>query len=1381
MSKSDRGLRRIAPPVWRYGLSVSLVALSTGVTLLLQDYTFRTPLFLPAILLSTWYGGTGPGLLAVLLSTLSINFFILEPRFAFSFSLRDGIHLAVFLFSALLISSWSAARSRVEHALKRARDELEGKVKERTADLSRSNEQLRLENAERERAEGVLREKARLLNLTHDTVFVRDMNDVITYWNRGAEERYGWSSQEAVGRISHELTQTTLPAPLREINAQLLKTGRWEGELVHVRRDGTSVMVGSRWALQRDESGNPIAILETNNDITERKEAEEKLRSSEAFLAEGQRISHTGSWSWNVPSGKVTWSEEHFRIFGFDPEKTEPSFQLFLETVHPEDRSFIERSLDEAIKEKRGFDIEFRIALTDGSVKHVHGVGRPALSESGEADRYTGTTVDISDRKRGEALFAGEKRLLETIATGVPLGQILNSLCVIIEEYRPGTLASILLLRPDGLHLDSVAGPSLPKGWRQEMERLPIGPCAGSCGTAAYRGSPVIVSDIATDPLWDVPDHRAAALSHGLRASWSNPILSSEGKVLGTFCVYGREMQSPSSHDLSVMEKATDLARVAIERDRAEAALRTSEQKYRDLINASPDAICVLDADSKCVLVNPAGVELAGRSEEELIGTSITDTYVPEELHLFRDRIDKLKAEGSFRFERKFLRKNGEVIPVEISLSALRGQHYQAIIRDISQRKRREALIAGENRVLEMVAKGDSLADILDSLCRLVEEQSTGVLASILLMDPNGKQLRHGAAPHLPKTYTEAIDGAFIGPAVGSCGTAAYRAEQVIVSDIAVDPLWAAFCDLALRHSLRACWSTPIFSSEGKVIGTFAMYYREPRTPTPREQETIKHITHLAGVAIQRKLAETARRESEAYLAEAQRLSHTGSWAWAPATGEIRYWSEETYRVLGFDPDAGPPRFEKFFGRLHPEDQDRVRELFGKAIAERADFETEYRVVHPNGDVKDIHAVGHPVSGEGGHFVEFLGSVIDITERKRAEEALRASEQLARGQVEALAQSLDVLTTAPEPEKFIGQMLSTIGRLLNAHSASLWLFDDSSDALILRSSTSDGGKLVAPDPEHPFIRNPLFWKENAVVQELLFTAGPVVCDDVETDPRVTGDWGEHLKRNGTKRFLAVPLVVGGQVRGFVGIRHIDRASYRPEEIELTQALAHQVMLALRLNEFAEQGRRAAVFEERNRMARDIHDTLAQGFTGVIVQLEAAEDAISCGSRKEADAHLHRAGELARRSLSEARRSVHALRPQALQEHNFWDALKGSIKNTTAGTSLHTTFEAQGKLPELPQPWQENLLHIGQEALTNALKYAHARNFKTRVTYKAKELRLELRDDGDGFKVKERHDGVGLSGMRERVEQMGGELEITSSRGRGTKITVLLPCNGESVS
>src|SRR5882672_11534748 len=166
----------------------------------------------------------------------------------------------------------------------------------------------------------------------------------------------------------------------------------------------------------------------------------------------------------------------------------------------------------------------------------------------------------------------------------------------------------------------------------------------------------------------------------------------------------------------------------------------------------------------------------------------------------------------------------------------------------------------------------------------------------------------------------------------------------------------------------------------------------------------------------------------------------------------------------------------------------------------------------------------------------------EITERKRAEEALRASEQVARGQVEALAQSLDVLATAPAPDKFIGQMLSTIGRLLNAQSVSLWLLDDSTDSLALRLM-ADGRKLAEPDPEHPFLKDPMSWKQNPAIQELLFTAGPIVCEDIETDPRVNGEWREYLKRKGAKRFLAVPILVRGQVRGFVGIRHSDRAAY----------------------------------------------------------------------------------------------------------------------------------------------------------------------------------------------------------------------------------------------
>ena len=513
--------------------------------------------------------------------------------------------------------------------------------------------------------------------------------------------------------------------------------------------------------------------------------------------------------------------------------------------------------------------------------------------------------------------------------------------------------------------------------------------------------------------------------------------------------------------------------------------------------------------------------------------------------------------------------------------------------------------------------------------------------------------------------------------------------------------------------------------------------------------------------------------------------------------------SEERYRVLvEFSPNSicvhrdgkllyvnpagvrlfGATDLAELVGRsvldfIHPDSLPVVRERLRRLRAGGTAPLIEERFVTLNGDVRDVEVTAIPITYENGPAAQVI--IRDITERKQGEEKLRASEQVARGQVEALTYSLDVLATAPAPDKFLGQMLSTIGRLLKAQSVILWLLDEANDSLVLRAA-AQGTNFAAADPAHPFIRNPLLWKKDKVLQETVFTGAPVICEDVEDDPRVSSAIREYFKSKGTKKYLTIPTLVGGRVKGFIGIRHEARPRYRPEEIELAQALAHQAMLAIQLNEFAEQSRQAAILEERNRMARDIHDTLAQGFTGVIVQLEAVEDAIACCRRKEANEHLQRASELARQSLNEARRSVHALRPQALQRGNFWEALKGIVKNTTAGTTLHTRFELRGKLRELPLVWEENLLHIGQEALTNALKYARPRNFETRLICNTKELRLELRDDGGGFKINGRHDGFGLAGMRERVEQMGGQLKVTSSRGKGTKVIVTLPCNHESV-
>ena len=181
----------------------------------------------------------------------------------------------------------------------------------------------------------------------------------------------------------------------------------------------------------------------------------------------------------------------------------------------------------------------------------------------------------------------------------------------------------------------------------------------------------------------------------------------------------------------------------------------------------------------------------------------------------------------------------------------------------IEEMEHAEAMLAGENRILDMIARGESLSLILDSLCRLAEEICNGSLCSILLLDAKGDRLLHGAAPSLPSGYISAFGGSSIGPKTGPCGRAIYFKEPVIVCDIAADLMGEEYRNLALAHGLRSCWSTPIFSSDGRALGTFAMLAHEPCSPTSQQQNIIDQMTHLASIVIGRKQAAEALQASE--------------------------------------------------------------------------------------------------------------------------------------------------------------------------------------------------------------------------------------------------------------------------------------------------------------------------------------------------------------------------------------------------------------------------------------------------------------------------------------------------------------------------------------
>jgi PAS domain S-box-containing protein len=263
MARPNLQLRFARSPVLRYGLAAGSFAVALGLALLEQLYGFRNlevPLFLFAIAVTVWYAGIGPAILALLLSSLAFDYFFTEPRHSFYVRSSELPYYAVFILFALLLTWFSAVRRRVERDLVETRDHLQIEIEERT-------------------------QQASLLNLTHDPIFVRDMSDVITYWNRGAQELYGWTDKEAIGRHSQELLQTIFPTPLEDIRAELLRTNRWEGELKKTKADRTQVVVASRWSLRRDEQERPVAILETNNDITERKRREEEIQGLNKELA----------------------------------------------------------------------------------------------------------------------------------------------------------------------------------------------------------------------------------------------------------------------------------------------------------------------------------------------------------------------------------------------------------------------------------------------------------------------------------------------------------------------------------------------------------------------------------------------------------------------------------------------------------------------------------------------------------------------------------------------------------------------------------------------------------------------------------------------------------------------------------------------------------------------------------------------------------------------------------------------------------------------------------------------------------------------------------------------------------------------------------------
>jgi PAS domain S-box-containing protein len=315
---------------------------------------------------------------------------------------------------------------------------------------------------------------------------------------------------------------------------------------------------------------------------------------------------------------------------------------------------------------------------------------------------------------------------------------------------------------------------------------------------------------------------------------------------------------------------------------------------------------------------------------------------------------------------------------------------------DVRERQRVEHVLEWQRRFFEQLATGAPLGDVLDILARSVESQIDGGRCSILLLDEEGLHLRNGAAPSLPEAYVRAIEGDAIGPNVGSCGAAAFRGELVIAADIASDPLWVNYRALALSHGLRACWSVPFSDSGGRILGTLAVYYAAPCAPIAAEIEEVKQAAYLAAVAVERTRTEAALRISEQRHRLAARATNDVIWDWDIVNQRLE-WSECAQTMFGYSADdvgSFPLWWDE---HLHPDDRAQVGAGVLAVLESGGQFwSSEYRFRRADQSYANVLDRGYVIRDQHGTPIRMIGAMQDVTERTRAEQALRGSEETAR-------------------------------------------------------------------------------------------------------------------------------------------------------------------------------------------------------------------------------------------------------------------------------------------------------------------------------------------------------------------------------------------------
>jgi diguanylate cyclase (GGDEF)-like protein/PAS domain S-box-containing protein len=483
--------------------------------------------------------------------------------------------------------------------------------------------------------------------------------------------------------------------------------------------------------------------------------------------------------------------------------------------------------------------------------------------------------------------------------------------------------------------------------------------------------------------------------------------------------------------------------------------------------------------------------------------------------------------------------------------------------RERAARRRAELWRGGQNRILELIASGAPLTDSLHGLMLAVEAQAPGMLCSILLPDGDGVRLRTGAAPSLPEAYNRAVDGVAIGPAGGSCGTAAYHKQQVVVTDITTDPLWADYRGLAAAHGLRACWSTPILARPGNLLGTFANYFQEPRGPAAEELALVSSAAHIARIALEKRRDEAEILRAKERLDLALEASGAALWDNDVASGRV-YLNEHWARLLDHEPRETVTTVAELTASAHPDDHQMLLQLASDTILGRqASYDAEYRVKAKGGGWKWILSRGKVVErSPDGKALRVVGTNVDITERKIQEQRIA---RLSR--IHAVLSGINSAIVRIRDRQ---EILEEACRIAVEHGkfAMSWIgmVDDAAQEI---RPVAKAGQHEGYLERLKLTLDPTATRYLALAVEALARNAPVICNEIATDGRMRA-WRESALARGYRSAVMLPLSVEQRTVGIFALYSPEAGFFDDEEMKLLVELAGDIAFALQTIEQQER-------------------------------------------------------------------------------------------------------------------------------------------------------------------------------------------------------------------